>query len=278
MPTETDLTPSRPDPPPMLEYGRGGQRRWPKRLLWATAFVAIAAGLYLLYGRVELWFARRAGTRNVVAWYQQARTSRIADGTLLYSENLSDMPLGVSRYTITGGGRPPRTYVTFDGPHTSLRRALYSGRGVPVVVPHDILFVHERRVWDVPNGTRNDVVSVSYSGLNTFGNPQFDVMAMNLGDGNPPFPMMGGQATVPGPITRSLANLRIFAGRIDPNDATRFALPFQCDGGPGRFEFKTDDDVSDGGKLTPDVWIEWELGTPVPNTTLPTSMPHGFAP
>jgi hypothetical protein len=210
----------------------------------------------MIYPKVGNWLARREGTRKVVAWYRLAQNSKIAPGTLIYSENPVDFTRGRLTTVVRGGTRSTRAM--FNEEHPELREVGYIRGGIPSLIALHVVFVCERQVWTLPSGSRPSVVSVSYEGLEQGGLPSFSVMYVHLGNGEPPFPMFGGMTRVRSAPVRSMTNLRLFAGRADPKDATRFSIPFQCDGGRGRFEFQTDIDATDGGKMAPDVWMEWD--------------------
>jgi hypothetical protein len=257
----------------ILEYGKRPAARWRRLLRWALVAVLLVtlafAGLFAMRN-LAIWVARREGARVVTAWYRQSGTAVLPAGTLLYSERASDAALpGALPLRRRSPDGTTVTASLFDQQYPQLRQILYNARGVPVAYPNRILYVHEHPLWTVPTGSRPYLFCVGYDGLDPQGRPQFSSMANRLADPGErrPFPGMGGTTGVSDVPGRSLANLRIFAGAPHPTDATRFSLPFDCDGGGGRFEFRTDTDVTDGGKLAPDVWIEWDDAATQPATT-----------
>lgn len=234
----------------VLDYGRAAPARWRRLIRWtivALLLVTLAlVGLFAIRS-LSLWLARRDGYAKVTAWYQQARTCMIPAGTLLYSERPEDLR-GFARRAV------------FDQPWPLLRSIGFVEGGVPTVSAYNVLYVHEHPSWIVPRGSRPMLFCVSYIGLDPAGRPEFLAQSFDLAEPMPHFQIAssGASTSVRTPITRSLINLRIFAGAPNATDPTRFALPFTCDGGAGRFEFQTDVDVTDGGQLAPSATIAWD--------------------
>lgn len=243
-----------------------------------TALVILIAVSMTVGPRIELYFARRAGVAKVEAWYSAARQYVVPDGTLLYDETpaaIAAAKASGSPGRILTARRMPNGRLEFSVHHDQqfpLLQWMSNGvDGVPMLMPLDILYVHEHLTWDVPKGSRPALLVVRYICLDGEGRPSF--MTLMYGPtplpGTTKFPAIGGTATPRDPPGRSLANLRIYAGRPSTTDPSRFALPFDCDSGHGRFEFQTDTDVTDGGKGAPDVWIEWDDAP----TTAPATQP-----
>jgi hypothetical protein len=246
----------------VLDYGRDRPTRWRRLLRWtvvALLLVALAfAGLFALRN-LSIWVARRQGYAAVTAWYEQARTGVVPAGTLLYSERPAD--IGATRAVGTHADGSPHVFTTFEGAWPSLRQIGYAAHGVPNTFEYGILYAHEHDYWDVPAGSSPALLCVKYGRLDARGRPEFFTTAFRLAadpKAKVRIPSMGSSTMVQDVPARSLKNLRIFAGAPHPTDKRRFTLPFDCDGGRGRFEFRTDVDVSDGGQLAPDVWIEWD--------------------
>lgn len=239
----------------ILEYGKRPPARWRRLLRWAIVAVLLVtlafAGLFALRN-LSIWIARRHGYAAVAAWYEHARTFVVPAGTLLYSERSEDIN-GPRSINLRGTE-------TFESSFPLLRQIAYDKHGVPQTIEFGVLYVHEHDCWDVPAGKRPSLICVRYNGLDRLGLPQFSTMSYRLAPvgSKVRIPSMGGTTTVRDDPGRPLTNLRIFAGAPHPTDATRFSLPFDCDGGHGRFEFQTDTDVTDGGKLAPDVRIQWD--------------------
>lgn len=247
----------------ILDYGKRPPARWRRLVRWAVVALLLVtlalAGLFALRNLV-IWVARRQGYATVATWYEQAATTVVPAGTLLYSERPEDL----SGTRSTGWSAAVGSYEseTFELPFPSLRQIGYDRHGVPQPTGRGVLYVHEHDYWDVPSGKRPALICIRYGGLDAQRRPQFFAMSYRMAgpSAKPPIPAMGSVTFADGGDGRSFANLRIFAGAPHPTDAARFHLPFDCDGGRGRFEFRTDTDVTDGGKLAPDVWIEWDDG------------------
>lgn len=251
----------------ILEYGKRPPARWRRLVRWTVVAVLLVtlafAGLFALRN-LSIWVARRHGYAAVTAWYEQARTTVIPAGTLLYSERPEDFDPHVRHGRNIDG--TPRDFVSFNEAQPTLRHIAYYANGVPLASFGDELYVHGHPQWAVTGGSRPSLFCVTYRGLDAQGRPEFISMCYERVDSSrgPRFASMGSTTTVQSQPGRSLANLRIFAGVPHPTDATRFALPFDCEGGRGRFEFQTDVDVTDGGKLAPDVSIEWDAAATQP--------------
>jgi hypothetical protein len=249
--------------PPTLSYGRSSVGR--RRLRWVvgaiTVIVAIA-GVVVACRLAGARYRRLIATHAVAAWLQRARTCQVPTATLLYTERPADFPPG--QWSQAGNG--PK-YNLFVARYPLLRDFGYTGTGDPVAYGADVLYVHEHPVWAVPAGTRPALVVVRYLGLtppNRFnalasGQPTFNVDTIVVPPpGQLPTDRFGGRDVVGVPFARTMAHLRIFAGQPDPVDPTRFWLPFDCDGGHGRFEFQMDAGNGHGGSLTPNIVLVWE--------------------
>jgi hypothetical protein len=253
-----------PTPPKPLDYGRDRPSfRWRRWVVAAFVASVTIPAVFIGSVRFDQYLKRQAGIRIVTTWYQAARTCEIPPGTLLYSAYFPDAP--------TRGWS-----VTFEDRWPLLRSVERSRENIPRLTRDDVLFVHERDIWKLPDGKEPQLVCVSYPGIGMDRRPIFRVWTYRLTDLQQGIfqPAMSGSTYDVVESTRPLTNIRIYAGRADPVDLTRFTLPFDCDGGHGRFEFKTDNDATDGGKPAPDVWIEWDdVPATNPSATRPSTDP-----
>lgn len=246
-----------------IEYARDrpppGYRR---RHAWLFVLIGVAL-LQAAYRGVVDFIDGRADARVVGAWHAQARDFIVPAGTLLYSERAADFrPRGWRSASRSDG--PRRDFATFTGPFVTLRtpeeRLARTGPADPMIQP---LYVHEHLLdtdvrWLVPH-----VVAVDYGGVDFAGRPRFDWSALRMrGWVMKSAAVIGdGRAEADEPPGRSLAGLRIYAGVPSPTDRTRFTLPFESDGGRGRFEFRT----VDGPRLL-NVRVEWDDAATRPAT------------
>lgn len=227
-------------------------------LIFALGLIAYPAAKFGCE-QINHLLRRREAIAEVRAWYRTAQTFVVPEGSLLYSEPRVDFATsstGIERLPPWGRWKMETTYLTAKWPILGFVQEYH---GVPTIWQNGTLFVHERSMCVDDRGVRPMVICVRYYGM-TDGKPSFNTQAIWQGGwrDDAAFPSVFGVNAVAEVPSRPLTNLRIYAGRAGPVDLTRFTLPFDCDGGKGRFEFKTDDDVTDGGKPAPDVWIEWD--------------------
>ena len=256
------------DPPPVLSYGRQPRRAWRR---WALRLGLVAA--LVLGGIAAYWFAeprvaRWWAYREIDRWLAAVPGVSIPPGTLLYSERPADAAAilaggGVQREVYNASGVFTRQYATLASAFPHLRTVVYDSDRAPVLDDfYDVLYHGEHLVWDNSGNPAGPptraLVAVSLTTPAADGRPVFVADTLWPKRGPAGYDRMRANTSPDDPSGQPMTNLRLYAGHGHDGEPDRFTLPFESDGGRGRFEFRTDTDASDGGQLTPDVWIEWD--------------------
>lgn len=213
----------------VLDYGRPANRKWRRRLAIALIVAAASASMWFAWPRAAAWYTERAAVAMAarraaesMAWYSRAAAWREPSDRLKFSTADADvephrsathrprsLAFGHSDYQgIAFDGPNPRAYMTADtgGLFTHARTDRF---GVTQLICIDqatlvddvSLQVHVTRYDRLPDG-RAVRVLIEYAVIDL----------RPLGDGR---------------------ELRVFAGQPDPDDPSRFTIPFESHGRPG---------------------------------------------
>jgi len=220
-----------------LSYGRQAPA-WRRRRYWIYAALVIAALLcgYFIRRQLSQWYYLWSYRREAARWYANALTWSEPPTKLKYTENPADAPAtGFMRAYSTSGSGKRIGFATF-GQSPVERLPLFNGTGQPILAgsPDEImLFMHERTT---PGGL-NRLIAIR--------NPHFDLTSPATQ------PMLGldiQQIALLKKDYRILignwrkidmtgivapGEIRLYAGQVDPNDASKFSIPFEARGRRG---------------------------------------------
>jgi len=223
------------DPVPItLSYARQPPAwRWRRIIVPVVIIIAAIFAGWMTWSRVAEWYELWSYRRDAARWYAAACNFSEPPTKLKYTENPADAPGGKffhaygHRDSIVDTG-----YQRFGG-SLAERLPLFTGDGKPILAAapgEAMLFMHLRT--NAHGLTR--LIAVE--------RPMFDGKILRF-----PFNeigllkrdyriLRGGTATIDMTGVAAAGEIRIFAGQPDPNDASRFSIPFEASGRRGYFD------------------------------------------
>jgi hypothetical protein len=204
-------------------------RRRLQPILYALLLIAVIVGVWFAQARADRWYYMRNYRRDADVWYAASLNWREPTTTLKYTENPADAPPG-GRFR-RSYGKPGSTastgFQTFGGGFVERRPGYYEdGRPALTGTPDQVMLVmHQRTTSD---GSLTRLIAV--------GDPRFDGNSLGLeidqiGMLNGDYRVLrGGYRKIDMTGIAGPGEIRIFAGQPDPNDASRFSIPFEARG------------------------------------------------
>jgi len=204
-------------------------RRRLQPLFYALVLIAVIAGVWFAKVRADRWYYLRNYRRDAETWYAMSLNWREPPTTLKYTENPADAP---------AGGKFPRSYgkpgsatstgfQSFGGSFVERLPLFYEdGRPALTASPDQVMLVMHQFTTTDSSLTR--LIAVS--------NPRFDGNSLGLqvdqiGAVNGDYRLLhGGYRKLDMTGIAGPGEIRIFAGQPDPNDRSRFSIPFEARG------------------------------------------------
>ena len=260
-----------------MDYAAAGRSRRKVVLLVFLGLLA-GAGVALYLKRDDLRWRYRVweSEREVRAWIRTAPDRPVPPGTLLYTDRAEDKQSFVAAGGRWQAGQPldPSSYGFQVETYPQLRTVGGGGPLEVYLMDGNMVYVGRHTPWKTGGTTEPVTVTVGYLRRQRAG-PDFSLEAWADRPPTPPdrtgsgvkFDYHNGGATVHQDLDQ-FDGLRLYAGRPDPDDPSRFTLPFESYHGKGRFEFDTDAGARDTNDFAggPQIAVHWDERTPPPAT------------